>query len=425
MDQQFQQQKVDLTTDFLRNVKKKATLLVYLGNKRTTCHLFKYQLTSSGTVINIQPPIPVSVNSSLLSYKFQDSKGKYEMLRKAVEAVANVYPEVNKRSEVIPTSKLNHIRVLFFASGKFKSLSSYEMTVMTCLVKNFFLMEGFDLERDDEIIILQNSLKLQLSWITYMYALGRGNKTNRTNVAAAYLTKSSGAVGFIPSNMKSIPESELSLAGYYLNIAQLGLQDMRRKALQPSKTNPNVLLTPCFPHDKKFKWTYRTIQYVVKGRKSKCNYKNDFSGRINYEECKESVRAVVSTIPRPPSINNYDISAFLYYYDFIQQAGLVQTDNCGKVTLEEIEKKAKQICGCGGDEENPFLCIDLTYTMLLFHTTYGLSKTTPLQFQKAINGYELNWRMGAIVAYARLNGNSGALKNVDTQKWNDTNIINT
>lgn len=94
------------------------------------------------------------------------------MLRKIIGVVANVYPEVNKRSEVIPTSKLNHIRVLFFASGKFKSLSSYEMSVITCLVKNFFLMEGFDLERDDEIIILQNSLKLQLSWITYMYALG-------------------------------------------------------------------------------------------------------------------------------------------------------------------------------------------------------------------------------------------------------------
>ncbi|KAK6628088.1 hypothetical protein RUM44_010570 [Polyplax serrata] len=420
MDQQFQQRNVDLTTDFLRNIKNKATLLVYLGNKKTTCHLFKYQITSSGVVINIQAPIPVSVNSSLLSYKFQDSKGKHEMLRKIIGVVANVYPEVNKRSEVIPTSKLNHIRVLFFASGKFKSLSSYEMSVITCLVKNFFLMEGFDLERDDEIIILQNSLKLQLSWITYMYALGRGNKTNRTNVAAAYLTKSSGAVGFIPNNTKTIPES-----GYYLNIAQLGLQDMRRKTLKPSKRDPNILLTPCFPHDKKFKWTYRTIQYVVKGRKSKCSCKNDFSGRINYEECKESVRAVVSTLPRPPSIKNYDISAFLYYYDFIQPAGLVQMDNCGKVTLEEIEKKAKQICGCGGDEENPFLCIDLTYTVLLFHTTYGLAKTIPVQFQKTINGYELNWRMGAIVAYARVNGNSGALKNVDAQKWNDINKINT
>ncbi|XP_061429563.1 ectonucleoside triphosphate diphosphohydrolase 5-like [Lethenteron reissneri] len=76
---------------------------------------------------------------------------------------------------------------------------------------------------------------------------------------------------------------------------------------------------------------------------------------------------------------------------------IVDEELGGSVTVQQFEDKAREVCGAPDDwaEQQPFLCLDLTYISTLLQHGFGFQPDSTLMLSKKVGGVETGWALGA------------------------------
>lgn len=101
----------------------------------------------------------------------------------------------------------------------------------------------------------------------------------------------------------------------------------------------------------------------------------------------------------PVEIQSRNIAAFSYFYDRALDANIISADSPkNRAKIQSFVDAATRACLHKLNDENPFLCVDLTYIVSLLIDGYGLLPDKEVHLFKRINGHEASWALG--VAYS-------------------------
>lgn len=76
--------------------------------------------------------------------------------------------------------------------------------------------------------------------------------------------------------------------------------------------------------------------------------------------------------PKPFTLKQHTIAAFSYYFERAIESGLIDPIKGGEITVEDFRKKAQEICAIANDEQ-PFMCFDLTFISVILREGFGLN----------------------------------------------------
>ena len=95
---------------------------------------------------------------------------------------------------------------------------------------------------------------------------------------------------------------------------------------------------------------------------------------VDFEVCLDVVKSKVIPLvkPKPFTLKQHTIAAFSYYFERAVETGLIDPFLGGEITVEAFRKKAREVCAIANDEQ-PFMCFDLTYISVLLNEGFGLS----------------------------------------------------
>jgi ectonucleoside triphosphate diphosphohydrolase 5/6 len=101
---------------------------------------------------------------------------------------------------------------------------------------------------------------------------------------------------------------------------------------------------------------------------------------VDYEVCYELVKKTALPLvkPKPITMSQHQIAAFSYYYDRAIETGLVEPFIGGEISLGEFVKKSREVCK-EPNADQPFMCLDLTYIVVLLQDGFGLKMQTPIK----------------------------------------------
>lgn len=72
------------------------------------------------------------------------------------------------------------------------------------------------------------------------------------------------------------------------------------------------------------------------------------------------------------------MAAFSYYFERAIESGLIDPFQGGEITVSAYRKKAEEICSIANDEQ-PFMCFDLTFISVLLREGYGLGDSKKIK----------------------------------------------
>lgn len=152
------------------------------------------------------------------------------------------------------------------------------------------------------------------------------------------------------------------------------------------------MISPCLPPGFKSEWQHAEIVYKIKGQKA---------GEPLYESCSNKVaKMLYKKVHRAGEVKDLDFYIFSYYYDCAAEAGLIDKEKGGSLTVSDFEIAAKYVCKTMeiSPGNNPFLCMDLTYITFLLQEL-GFPKSQDFKLARKIDNVETSWALGATFHY--------------------------
>ncbi|KAK6628089.1 hypothetical protein RUM44_010571 [Polyplax serrata] len=264
-------------------------------------------------------------------------------------------------------------------------------------LRTYLRKNGLHTKKNEQLTVFNFDFQLALTWVSLNYALGEGIKIKEV-AEAALLAEDGGALIYIPNNFQEIPPKYIKRIyplgrsrRFYSHRLGCGLDDIRKKILQAKQQNTAYLKSFCMCRTRRATWYYNSINYTIKGR-SKTN--------VNYEECKNDVLRVVSKLSKPPGFTaGKYFFALQKFFSVAERGSLVCKKRGGTVTLEAIEKRAKEICE--ENHEDIFLCMDMVFMHTLFKESYGLKDKTEVKFYEKVCGFPIHWSLAAAMVDVR------------------------
>lgn len=248
-------------------------------------------------------------------------------------------------------------------------------------VRELFAKSEFNVDMD-AVEIMEGTDEGIFSWFTVNFLLGRLSKSNQA--AALDLGGGSTQVTFSPTDPEQVPiydkyMHEVVTSSKKINVFThsylgLGLMAARHAVFSHGyKKDENVLESVCVnPIIANRTWTYGNVQYKVSGKE---NGKSSAEQPIvDFEACLELVKSKVMPLvkPKPFTLKQHTVAAFSYYFERAIESGLVDPLAGGETTVEAYRKKAQEICAIPNDEQ-PFMCFDLTFISTLLREGFGLN----------------------------------------------------
>ncbi|KAH8352106.1 hypothetical protein KR084_001979 [Drosophila pseudotakahashii] len=269
-------------------------------------------------------------------------------------------------------------------------------------VRDLFAKSEFSVDMD-AVEIMDGTDEGIFSWFTVNFLLGRLSKTNQA--AALDLGGGSTQVTFSPTDPEQVPVydkymHEVVTSSKKINVFThsylgLGLMAARHAVFTHGyKKEDSVLESVCVnPIIANRTWTYGNVQYKVSGKE---NGKSSAEQPIvDFDACLELVKSKVMPLvkPKPFTLKQHAVAAFSYYFERAIESGLVDPLAGGETTVEAYRKKAQEICAIPNDEQ-PFMCFDLTFISTLLREGFGLNDGKKIKLYKKIDGHEISWALG-------------------------------
>ncbi|RMC07770.1 hypothetical protein DUI87_15239 [Hirundo rustica rustica] len=183
---------------------------------------------------------------------------------------------------------------------------------------------------------------------------------------------------------------------YSYSYLGLGLMSARLAILGGVEGKPlgegEELISPCLPPGFKSEWQHAEIVYKIKGQKA---------GEPLYESCSNKVaKMLYKKVHRAGEVKDLDFYIFSYYYDCAAEAGLIDKEKGGSLTVSDFEIAAKYVCKTMeiSPGNSPFLCMDLTYITFLLQEL-GFPKSQGFKLARKIDNVETSWALGATFHY--------------------------
>ncbi|NXY25152.1 ENTP6 diphosphohydrolase, partial [Atrichornis clamosus] len=183
---------------------------------------------------------------------------------------------------------------------------------------------------------------------------------------------------------------------YSYSYLGLGLMSARLAILGGVEGKPlgdgEELISPCLPPGFKSEWQHAEIVYKIKGQKA---------GERLYESCSNKVaKMLYKKVHRAEEVEGLDFYIFSYYYDCAAEAGLIDKEKGGSLTVSDFEIAAKYVCKTMeiSPGNSPFLCMDLTYITFLLQEL-GFPKSQSFKLARKIDNVETSWALGATFHY--------------------------
>ncbi|NWY47730.1 ENTP6 diphosphohydrolase, partial [Sylvia atricapilla] len=183
---------------------------------------------------------------------------------------------------------------------------------------------------------------------------------------------------------------------YSYSYLGLGLMSARLAILGGVEGKPlgegEELISPCLPPGFKSEWQHAEIVYKIKGQKA---------GEPLYESCSNKVaKMLYRKVHRAGEVKDLDFYIFSYYYDCAAEAGLIDKEKGGSLTVSDFEIAAKYVCKTMeiSPGNSPFLCMDLTYITFLLQEL-GFPKSQGFKLARKIDNVETSWALGATFHY--------------------------
>ncbi|KAH8283506.1 hypothetical protein KR018_004183 [Drosophila ironensis] len=269
-------------------------------------------------------------------------------------------------------------------------------------VRELFAKSEFSVDMD-AVEIMEGTDEGIFSWFTVNFLLGRLSKTNQA--AALDLGGGSTQVTFSPTDPEQVPiydkyMHEVVTSSKKINVFThsylgLGLMAARHAVFTHGHKKEDTLLeSVCVnPIIGNRTWTYGNVQYKVSGKE---NPKSSAEQPVvDFETCLELVKSKVMPLvkPKPFTLKQHTVAAFSYYFERAIESGLVDPLAGGETTVEAYRKKAQEICAIPNDEQ-PFMCFDLTFISTLLREGFGLNDGKKIKLYKKIDGHEISWALG-------------------------------
>ncbi|KAK6625668.1 hypothetical protein RUM43_005967 [Polyplax serrata] len=244
-----------------------------------------------------------------------------------------------------------------------------------------------------------------LSWFTINLILGTYYRNSPRLVAVLDVGGASAQVTFVPSSVTCYEEytTHLRLWGHQYDVysrsyLRLGLNEARKLILKCKKQNGETIFhSKCFPPQLKANWTFKGVNYEIHGAAGE-------GTAVDFSECEREVQeAVFKQVGngKPPPLGQqtvYGISGL--YYRACDSRVIPKKSLHGRATLQEMINKAKVVCAKEEPDKN-FLCMDVTYLVVLLRDIYGISLSNKVNFAKFLRGHKVGWALGAVYLNVR------------------------
>ncbi|XP_074065408.1 ectonucleoside triphosphate diphosphohydrolase 6 [Macrotis lagotis] len=310
---------------------------------------------------------------------------------------------LNVAKEEIPFDLWKVTPLVLKATAGLRLLPGEKAQKLLQKVREVFQASPF-LVGDDCVSIMNGTDEGVSAWITVNFLTGNLNTPGKNSVGMLDLGGGSTQITFLPKIEVTL---QTSPAGYITSFQMfnttyklysysylgLGLMSARLAILGGIEGKPdNELISPCFPSSFNGEWEHAEITYKISGHKT---------GVHLYELCSKRVSEILrNKVHKTEEVKNLDFYAFSYYYDLAANVGLIDKEKGGSLTVEDFEIAAKYVCRTMevNPQENPFICMDLTYISLLLQE-FGFPKTKVFKLARKIDDIETSWALGATFHY--------------------------
>ncbi|XP_065358178.1 ectonucleoside triphosphate diphosphohydrolase 5 isoform X1 [Calliphora vicina] len=302
----------------------------------------------------------------------------------------------------IPKDKWSSTPLVLKATAGLRLLPHSKAENILNAVRNLFTKSEFSVELD-AVEIMDGTDEGIFSWFTVNFLLGRLSKTNQA--AALDLGGGSTQVTFSPTDPEQVPVydkymHEVNTLHKKINVFThsylgLGLMAARHAVFTKGYNNEDTSLeSVCVnPIISNRTWTYSNVAYKISGKDhAKSTQENPI---VDFDSCLDLVKSKVMPLvkPKPFTLKQHTIAAFSYYFERATESGLIDPFAGGEITVEAFRKKAQEVCAIPNDEQ-PFMCFDLTYISVLLHEGFGLGEGKKIKLYKKIDGHEISWALG-------------------------------
>ncbi|XP_066172820.1 ectonucleoside triphosphate diphosphohydrolase 6 isoform X1 [Sylvia atricapilla] len=273
-------------------------------------------------------------------------------------------------------------------------------------VKEIFQASPFFV-RDNCVSIMNGTDEGISAWITINFLTGRLDDPQKRSVGMLDLGGGSTQITFLPRTKATLQTSPSGHTTsfqmfnhtyrlYSYSYLGLGLMSARLAILGGVEGKPlgegEELISPCLPPGFKSEWQHAEIVYKIKGQKA---------GEPLYESCSNKVaKMLYRKVHRAGEVKDLDFYIFSYYYDCAAEAGLIDKEKGGSLTVSDFEIAAKYVCKTMeiSPGNSPFLCMDLTYITFLLQEL-GFPKSQGFKLARKIDNVETSWALGATFHY--------------------------
>ncbi|XP_036321845.1 ectonucleoside triphosphate diphosphohydrolase 5 isoform X1 [Rhagoletis pomonella] len=302
----------------------------------------------------------------------------------------------------IPKEKWASTPLVLKATAGLRLLPQNKAENLLNAVREVFAKSEFSIE-PDAVEIMDGTDEGIFSWFTVNFLLGRLSKTNQA--AALDLGGGSTQVTFAPTDPDQLPlyekyMHEVNTLNRKIDVFThsylgLGLMAARHSVFTKgyNKDVNNVESVCVNPIINNRTWTYSNVEYKISG---KPNTKSTAEEPVvDFEQCLEAVKTQVLPLvkPKPFTLKQHTVAAFSYYFERAIESGLIDPFRGGEITVSAFRKKAEEVCSIANDEQ-PFMCFDLTYISVLLHEGFGLGDGKKIKLYKKIDGHEISWALG-------------------------------
>ncbi|XP_077095488.1 ectonucleoside triphosphate diphosphohydrolase 6 isoform X4 [Siphateles boraxobius] len=359
------------------------------GSTGTRIHIFKFQMEPNAP--KLAHETFRAIKPGLSAYADDPEKSKEGLL--GLLKVAK---------DTVPETLWSSSPLMLRATAGLRLLPGEKATILLDKVREVF-SESLFFYRPDSVSIMDGTDEGMSAWITINFLIGSLHGTETPTVGMLDLGGGSTQITFALQDEKTIQTSpidyvtsfqmfNISHALYSHSYLGLGLMSARLAVLggfegQPS--GPKELISPCLASDYSGQWEHAEVLYTVKGQKA---------GEPIYESCLKKVEKMIyKQVRKTEEVKDLDFYGFSYYYDRAVDLGLIDESKGGSVRVSDYIEGAKKVCNnmsAGGINENPFLCLDLTYISVLLQEL-DFPPDKELKLARQINNAETSWALGA------------------------------
>ncbi|XP_020715184.1 ectonucleoside triphosphate diphosphohydrolase 5 isoform X2 [Ceratitis capitata] len=302
----------------------------------------------------------------------------------------------------IPKEKWSSTPLVLKATAGLRLLPQHKAENLLNAVRELFAKSEFSIE-PDAVEIMDGTDEGIFSWFTVNFLLGKLSKAN--HAAALDLGGGSTQVTFAPTDPDQLPLYEKymhevntlnrQIAVFTHSYLGLGLMAARHSVFTKGfGKDVTALESVCVnPIINNRTWTYSNVEYKISGKPNPKSTAEEPT--VDFEQCLEAVKTQVLPLvkPKPFSLKQHTVAAFSYYFERAIESGLIDPFQGGEITVAAYRKKAEEICSIANDEQ-PFMCFDLTFISTLLREGFGLGDSKKIKLYKKIDGHEISWALG-------------------------------